>query len=89
MKQPQERIEILLEVTASEADRDDATMDLAAYDAPEVEDALIHVYRAARYLAHHMPEVPAMILVCADHTLGSAPYTLGEPIVRELNTSRT
>jgi nitroreductase len=40
------------------------------------------VYRSARYLAHHMPEVPAMILVCADHTLGSAPYTLGEPIVR-------
>jgi nitroreductase len=40
------------------------------------------VYRSARYLAHHMPDVPAMILVCADHTLGSAPYTLGEPIVR-------
>ena len=40
------------------------------------------VYRSARYLAHHMPEVPAMILVCADHTLGSAPYTLGETIVR-------
>jgi nitroreductase len=40
------------------------------------------VYRAARYLAHHMPEVPAMILVCADHTRGSTPYTPGEPIVR-------
>jgi nitroreductase len=40
------------------------------------------VYRAARYLAHHMPEVPAMILVCADHMRGSAPYTPGEPIVR-------
>src|SRR5713226_1132437 len=33
------------------------------------------VYRAARYLANHMPEVPAMILVCVDHTRGSAPYT--------------
>ena len=40
------------------------------------------VYRAARYLAHHMPEVPAMILVCVNHTQGYAPYTLGEPIAR-------
>ena len=40
------------------------------------------VYRSARYLAHHMPEVPAMILACVDHTRGSAPHTLGEPIVR-------
>jgi nitroreductase len=40
------------------------------------------VYRAARYLAHHMPEVPAMILACVDHTRGSAPYAPGEPIVR-------
>ena len=24
------------------------------------------VYRHARYLAHHMPEVPAMIVVCAE-----------------------
>jgi nitroreductase len=40
------------------------------------------VYRAARYLAHHMPEVPALILACVDHTRGSAPYTPGEPIVR-------
>jgi hypothetical protein len=31
------------EVTASEADRDDLAMDFAAYDEPEVEDALIHV----------------------------------------------
>ena len=29
------------------------------------------VYRHARYLAHHMPEVPAMIVVCADHSRGS------------------
>jgi nitroreductase len=40
------------------------------------------VYRAARYLAHHMPEVPAMILACVDHTRGSTPYTPGEPLVR-------
>ena len=39
-------------------------------------------YRQARYLAHHMPEVPAMILACVDHARGSAPYTPGEPIVR-------
>ena len=43
MKQPQGLIEILLDVTAAEADRDDTAMDLAAYDEPEVEDALIHV----------------------------------------------
>ena len=40
------------------------------------------VYQAARYLAHHMPEVPAMILACVDHTRGSIPYTPGEPLVR-------
>jgi nitroreductase len=43
------------------------------------------VYRSARYLAHHMPEVPAMILVCVDHIRGAsaaAPYTQGEPITR-------
>ena len=39
-------------------------------------------YTSARYLANHMPEVPAMILVCADHTMGSVPYTVGEPIER-------
>ena len=43
MKQPRGLIEVLLDVTASEADRDDAAMDLAAYDEPEVEDVLIHV----------------------------------------------
>src|SRR5687767_12930269 len=43
MKQPQGLIGVLLDVTASEADRDDAAMDLAAYDEPEVEDALIRV----------------------------------------------
>ena len=39
-------------------------------------------YQAARYLAIHMPEAPALILVCVDHTKGSAPYTPGEPIER-------
>ena len=43
MKQPQGLIEVLLDVTASEADRDDAAMDLVAYDEPEVEEALIRV----------------------------------------------
>ena len=39
-------------------------------------------YPSARYLANHMPEVPAMVVVCADHTMGSVPYTKGEPIER-------
>ena len=42
MKQPQGLIEVLLDVTAAEADRDDAALDLAVYDGPEIEDALIH-----------------------------------------------
>ena len=42
------------------------------------------VYRAARYLANHMPEVPAMILICADH---SANYTPGQPIERGRHAS--
>ena len=29
-----------------------------------------------------MPEVPAMILVCADHTMGTVPYIKGDPIER-------
>ena len=39
------------------------------------------VYRHARYLAHHMPDVPAMIVVCADHSRGSG-YQPGQPIER-------
>ena len=39
------------------------------------------VYQAARYLAHHMAEVPAMILVCVNHGVPSA-STQGEPFVR-------
>ena len=40
------------------------------------------VYRAARSLARHIPEVPAMILVCVDHSRDSASYTPGRPIER-------
>ena len=43
MEQPQGLIEVLLDATAAEADRDDAAMDLAAYDDSEDEDALIRV----------------------------------------------
>lgn len=39
-------------------------------------------YAAARYLANHMPEVPAMILVCADHSAGYMDRPQGEPIER-------
>ena len=38
------------------------------------------VYRAARYLANHMPEVPAMGLACVDHSQGYAAHNPGEPI---------
>ena len=41
------------------------------------------VYRAARYLANHFHEVPAMILVCVDHSRGSGGYNAGEPLVRD------
>ncbi len=46
---------------------------------PQAQPGETPVYRAARYLANHMPEVPAMILVCADH---SANHTPGQPIER-------
>ena len=39
-------------------------------------------YAAARYLANHMPEVPAMILVCADHSVGYMDRPQGEPLER-------
>jgi nitroreductase len=45
------------------------------------------VYRAARVLAHHMPDVPAMIVVCADHRRGSPPPKPGEPLVRNRHAS--
>jgi hypothetical protein len=43
MNQLQGLMKVLLDVTAAEADRDDAAMDLAIYDEPEVEEALIQV----------------------------------------------
>ena len=39
-------------------------------------------YAAARYLANHMPEVPAMILICADHSVGYMDRPQGEPLER-------
>lgn len=39
------------------------------------------VYRAARYLANHFHEVPAMVLVCVDHSR-TAGYSPGEAIER-------
>jgi len=51
---------------------------------PRAEPGETTVYRAARYLANHMPEVPAMILICADH---SANYTPGQPIERGRHAS--
>jgi nitroreductase len=49
---------------------------------PAADESAVH--KAARYLAHHMPEVPAMILVCVDHLRGrgAGTYKLGDPIVR-------
>ena len=38
------------------------------------------VYRAARYLAHQMDKVPAMILACVDHSKMSTPPSPGQPI---------
>ena len=39
-------------------------------------------YQAAWYLANHFHEVPAMILICVDHSRVPG-YTPGEPIVRD------
>ena len=38
-------------------------------------------YQAARHLANHFHEVPAMILICVDHSRGGT-YTPGQPIER-------
>ena len=41
-------------------------------------------YRAARYLAHHMHEVPVLILICAvDHSRSYVPNTPGQRALRE------
>jgi nitroreductase len=44
-------------------------------------------HRAARHLAHHMTEVPAMILVCVDHLRAWGSYQPGDPIVRDRNAA--
>ena len=41
-------------------------------------------YRSARYLANHMPEVPAMIMACVDHDQGYVPRSPGQPIDKGL-----
>ena len=59
----------------------DVWLNAQGHEAPPDETP---AYKAARYLANHMPEVPAMILICADHA-GSAPTTASsnnEPFVR-------
>ena len=43
-------------------------------------------YKAARYLANHMPEVPAMILICAVHGNAST-LAQGDPFVRNSQAS--
>lgn len=52
---------------------------LAAWgESPRPDETPAH--SQARHLAQHMPEVPAMILVCVDHSRGGTPA--GQPIVR-------
>ena len=52
---------------------------------PPADESRAH--RSARYLANHMHEAPALILVCADHSRGYFPHTPGEPITRDLYAS--
>ena len=59
----------------------DVWLNAMGHEAPPDETP---AYKAARYLANHMPEVPAMILICAVHD-GTAPATSSsqdEPFVR-------
>jgi nitroreductase len=44
---------------------------------PEPDESAVH--KVARALAYHMPEVPAMILVCVDHVRGYGTYKEGRP----------
>ncbi len=44
-------------------------------------------YRSGRYLANHLHEVPAMVLVCVDHSRVGVPYNAGQPMVRGLYAS--
>ena len=40
------------------------------------------VYKSARYMADHMHEAPALVLICVDHARGNFPYTPGQPFQR-------
>lgn len=40
------------------------------------------IYTAARYLVHHIHEIPALIVVCVDHTRGYKPHNAEQPINR-------
>ena len=40
------------------------------------------VYKSARYMANHMHEAPALVLICVDHGRGNFPYTPGQPFQR-------
>ena len=41
------------------------------------------VYQFARYLANHIHESPALMLVCVDHKRGFIPYNADEPLSRD------
>ena len=59
----------------------DVWLNAMGHEAPPDETP---AYKAARYLANHMPEVPAMILICAVHdgAAPTAPSSQDEPFVR-------
>src|SRR5262249_42091734 len=54
-------------------------LDAVGWTPPPDETA---VHRDARHLAEHMPDVPAMVLVCVDHTRGPGAHDVDQPIVR-------
>lgn len=56
----------------------DVWLNAQGHEAPPDEPP---AYKAARYLAHHMPEAPALILMCVDHGATSSSAD-GEPFVR-------
>ncbi len=56
----------------------DVWLNAQGHEAPPDEPP---AYKAARYLANHMPEAPALILMCVDHGATSSTAD-GEPFVR-------
>ncbi len=56
----------------------DVWLNAQGHEAPPDEPP---AYKAARYLANHMPEAPALILMCVDHS-GTSSTAEGEPFVR-------